>query len=95
MTWRDAWVLLCGLLADDRRQWYREQYLFSDHWRTFASWRREQAGWRCQRCGSADWPLDVHHLAYWIIWAEGWFPWLTRVLCRRCHDAEHETGETE
>jgi hypothetical protein len=69
------------------RQWYRQIYLKSDHWRDLRQIALEKAGFKCSSCGCGG-SLDVHHERYKSIYN------VTQddlsVLCRKCHKAEHE-----
>jgi len=69
------------------RQWYRQIYLRSDHWRDLRQTALERAGFKCSSCGCGG-SLDVHHERYRSIYN------VTQddlsVLCRKCHKAEHE-----
>lgn len=82
---RDAMVRESGLSG---RDWYREVYLMSDHWKDLRLRALHRGGkkQRCNRCGFPD-NLDVHHLNYRNIYD------VTvddlEVLCRRCHMIEH------
>jgi len=71
-----------------RRAWYRGEYLRSNHWRKFASWKKGQSGYECHDCHAVG-AVDVHHLSYDILWFEWFFPWLTVCLCRKCHEKRH------
>ena len=65
------------------------EYLQTEGWketRRAAVWA---AGGRCQLCGSATRALEVHHVSYDNLGAEG--PEDLAVLCDRCHGA-YETG---
>jgi 5-methylcytosine-specific restriction endonuclease McrA len=71
-----------------RREWYRDVYLRSAHWRSLRIWALEAADWRCQRCGKtmsvAGGSLDVHHKHYRTVGHER--PSDLEVLCRPCHE---------
>lgn len=70
-----------------KKQWYRQIYLKSDHWRDLRQTALEKAGCKCSNCGCGG-TLDVHHERYKSIYN------VTQddlsVLCRKCHKAEHE-----
>lgn len=70
-----------------KKQWYRQIYLKSDHWRDLRQAALENAGFKCSSCGCGG-SLDVHHERYKSIYN------VTQddlsVLCRKCHKADHE-----
>jgi hypothetical protein len=82
---RDAMVLESGLSG---RDWYREVYLLSDHWKDLRLRALNRCGKKqaCKNCRCRK-NLDVHHLNYRNIYD------VTvddlEVLCRRCHMIEH------
>lgn len=84
-----VWILMFFL---PRRQWYREHYLVSRHWRTLRRRKLKSVSNRCERCHSTPAFFDVHHLTYKQIWHE----WLSdlEVLCRSCHKKEHENDKS-
>jgi hypothetical protein len=67
--------------------WYRDGYLGSDHWETFAWEVRDYYGKRCALCNTParDRNLDVHHRTYVRLGCEELTDCIA--LCRRCHDA--------
>ncbi len=55
----------------DRRRWYREVYLKSDHWNDFRKKAIVFYGGVCQEKNCRfEWPLDVHHKHYKTIGRE-------------------------
>jgi hypothetical protein len=55
----------------------------------------DRSGFECERCGSKDDTLNVHHKFY----KKGASPWEyedheLQCLCERCHEAQHEISET-
>lgn len=64
-------------------------YLDSPHWKALAKLSREQAGYRCERCGKkpSDGVLHVHHLSYENLGYEP--PEDLMVLCEKCHKDIH------
>lgn len=62
-------------------------YLSSDHWRDTREQAIERAGGECERCGTSDPPLHVHHLTYERLGREQDDD--LEVLCRSCHAEEH------
>jgi hypothetical protein len=48
-----------------RRQWYRTEYLKSEHWRTFRNqWWQHHPHAVCTMCHGPRHPMDLHHLTY-------------------------------
>lgn len=58
-------------------------HIRSDRWRVFADEQRLMALFRCERCGSQVFDLDVHHRDYARLGQER--PEDVLVLCRICH----------
>lgn len=55
----------------------------------------ERAGWKCQRCGTNESELHVHHKMY----VKDREPWEYEdenfvVVCDKCHEIEHERMHT-
>lgn len=76
-------IRLSGL---SRKDWYRNIYLKSEHWKQLRQKAFAKHGRKCCKCGSKK-RLDVHHLNYRSI-----FDVVTddlQIICRRHHDAEH------
>ena len=47
------------------RQWYRTQYLNSEHWRQFRhEWWQRHPHASCAVCAGTRHPMDLHHLTY-------------------------------
>jgi hypothetical protein len=70
----------------ERKVWYREVYLKSEHWIALRKKIIERDGFRCLGCkGTAD---HVHHLTYERIEKEELEDLIS--LCRRCHDLAHK-----
>lgn len=69
-----------------KRLWYREVYLYSDHWKALRGAKFSQAGRICDKCKDTE-RLQIHHLRYRSIYDVK----LTdlQVLCVTCHHAEH------
>jgi hypothetical protein len=65
--------------------WYRDGYLGSDHWLTFARRVRRYYGNRCALCNTpaVDQDLNVHHRTYVRLGCEELTDCVA--LCRRCH----------
>jgi hypothetical protein len=51
----------------------------------------EKAGWKCERCGTNESELHVHHKGY-VKDREPWDykDWVYVVVCDQCHKIEHE-----
>lgn len=76
-----------------RKRWYREVYLYSEHWEGLREEAFSTYGRHCAKCPSTT-HLQVHHLAYRNIFD------VTvqdlQVLCMKCHHKEHpEHGEAK
>ncbi len=71
--------------TNDKRDYYRKEYLKSDHWRALKK-RKLSVNNNCERCQSKK-SLDVHHLDYKNLYDVE----LTdlETLCRKCHLKEH------
>jgi hypothetical protein len=83
-------LLVWLLRPKDRRMyqhWYRNLYLYSNHWLKKASKIRKLAGYKCEGCGKAK-RLDVHHKTYKRLFWEWNMDLLA--LCRECHGKEHK-----
>lgn len=72
---------------NDKREYYRGEYLKSDHWRELRG-RKLKANPCCQTCG-IDKNLDVHHMQYKNLYDVELSDLMT--LCRPCHNKVHET----
>lgn len=70
----------------DHQRWYREVYLFSEHWKNLRIQAFKEWGRHCHRCPATT-RLDVHHLRYRRLYD------VTvqdlQILCRKCHEREH------
>lgn len=64
-----------------------EKYLKSARWKRKARAARRRAGYRCQDCGQARPPLEVHHKTYARLGYERMSDLVA--LCGRCHDGRH------
>lgn len=83
-----VWILMFFL---PRREWYREHYLHSNHWRSVRERKLSKEHHRCQKHFGFTSPepmLDVHHLTYERLWHERMSD--LQVLCRSCHKKEHK-----
>lgn len=67
--------------------YYRDVYLQSDEWKSLRLERLTFAKFRCELCGTADEPLDAHHLKYRRLFNVRFSD--LRALCRNCHDKAH------
>jgi hypothetical protein len=70
-----------------KKDWYWQVYLKSDHWHDIRTTALENANHRCKNCGCGG-PLDVDHIRYKSIYNVTQDD--LQVLCRKCHNAEHE-----
>ena len=73
------------ILSDNDRDYYRNVYLQSDHWKSVREEKLSKVG-HCEKCGTTL-SLDVHHKEY-----KGLYDIRMddlQVLCRLCHDKEH------
>lgn len=61
---------------------------YPDNWQEIKQKALERARFRCERCGDAGVPLDVHHI---ISLSKGGTNDIDnlQVLCRKCHSEEH------
>jgi 5-methylcytosine-specific restriction endonuclease McrA len=75
--------------VSDRRRYYREEYLKSEHWAELKA-AKLVVNSSCERCVSPQ-NLDVHHLRYRSLYDVLLTDLMT--LCRRCHDQEHDMLE--
>lgn len=71
---------------NDKREWYRTEYLKSDHWKSLKA-RKLVQNPNCSGCWSNA-HLDVHHIRYRNLYDVDLSDLLT--LCRACHIKEHE-----
>lgn len=70
-----------------RREWYRQIYLSSDHWKALRAEALKNHGRKCGACHKPSLWLDVHHLNYREIFNVQVSD--LQLLCRPCHDKEH------
>lgn len=70
-----------------RRWWYRNIYLYSQHWRDLRDQKFAKDGKQCKTCGTHH-NLQCHHLKYRSIYNVT--PDDLEVLCQRCHNKEHK-----
>jgi len=76
--------------VNDKRKWYREEYLKSDHWKSLRRHKLAKYPY-CQNCGSTH-NLDVHHRKCRHVYDVQINDLLT--LCRSCHTLEHKKHST-
>jgi len=74
-----------------KRDYYRDEYLKSDHWKQLRSKKLDLTP-HCERCPSCA-QLDVHHRNYRNLYDVLLSDLET--LCRGCHDEEHVRLEAE
>ncbi len=72
--------------VNDKRRYYREEYLKSEHWKNLKS-SKLSANPFCQSCGGNS-CLDVHHIRYRDLFNVELSDLLT--LCRNCHETLHK-----
>lgn len=84
-------AVACRLRPEVTELSYRA-YLDSPEWMRKAEAAKERAGQRCQGCNASREHviLDAHHRTYERLGHEE--PGDITVLCRRCHQAIHESG---
>lgn len=71
---------------NSRKEWYRNEYLHSKHWRKTRNRALARSNFSCQQCGSHQ-RLQVHHLTYAHIGHE--LDSDLKVLCNNCHRKVH------
>lgn len=77
------YIALLNRLEKNRRRFYsKEEYYQSQEWAAKRRQKKEQVGYRCERCGRGVW-LDVHHLNYSSLYDERMEDLM--VVCRSCH----------
>lgn len=85
------YIALLKRLEKNRRQFYsKEEYYQSQEWATKRRQKKEQVGYRCERCGSGG-QLDVHHLNYSSLYDERMEDLM--VVCRSCHYSADRSRE--
>jgi len=70
------------------KQWYRNNFLQSEEWKTFRSQVLADCGGLCMICGVQDASNDVHHIWYGEPSYTGARQFV--VLCRECHSRLHQ-----
>lgn len=80
------------------KQWYREVYLNSPHWREVSERAKNRVGRKCEQCGLTakelardGWSLEVHHRSYKNLGHE--YDGDLECLCHLCHQSRHHTLE--
>lgn len=73
--------------VNDKRQYYRKEYLKSEHWKQLKHAKLVRSP-ICERCGSKD-RVEPHHLRYKNLFDVTVDDLET--LCRKCHVKEHRT----
>ena len=74
---------------NDKRSWYRNEYLKSEHWQSLKGAKLATQSF-CSHCRATQ-NLDVHHRRYKAVYNVTLSD--LEVLCRACHRAEHERIE--
>lgn len=70
-----------------RKQWYREEYLHSKHWRKTRNRALARSNFMCSNCRATH-GLQVHHLTYTHLGHE--LDSDLKVLCSKCHKQVHK-----
>ena len=68
------------------REWYREVYLNSEHWKNLRAQKLAEKGRKCEKCGSGT-CIQIHHLNYRFIFDVQLCD--LQVLCEACHKIAH------
>jgi len=76
-------------VCTDKREWYRNVYLKSEHWQIVRHLKLCSTP-KCEKCGEGG-CLDVHHLDYRNVYNIRFQDLQT--LCRRCHRKAHQDLE--
>ena len=84
---REEWRKLIKEKGERSNQISYQEYLQTDHWKIVKKRAIKRAGYRCQLCGKADIPLEVHHNKYDNLWAENLKDLIA--LCKECHERYH------
>lgn len=84
--WLDEAELTIVIPKHITKEWYRDTYLNSPHWRKKKNAALDYAKRLCQLCNNA-WLLDVHHRTYENLGCENVRDLI--VLCTTCHDKFH------
>ena len=71
---------------NDKRDYYRNIYLKSDHWKSLRA-RKLKHNSACEDCGTNKKRLDVHHVDYKNLYDVTLKD--LRTLCRKCHKKLH------
>lgn len=72
--------------TNNNRQFYREEYLKSDHWKNLRYCKLQQVCY-CEMCDNTS-TLDVHHINYKNLYDVELEDLM--VLCRKCHVKVHD-----
>ena len=86
--WIDDSELSIAIPEQITKEWYRDVYLKSEHWKKKRLEALEYAKGLCQLC-NRNGLLDVHHRTYKDLGYENVRD-LT-VLCKACHDRHHDS----
>lgn len=81
-----------GASGLSQKEWYRQHYLASAHWRQLREAKFSVSGKRCQQCGNDSRQIHVHHLSYKFIYDVTVIDLL--VVCHVCHDNLHAHEHT-
>lgn len=78
-----------AMAGRDPEQVKYDEYLKTSAWLARRKQSLQAAGWKCQVCGTADRPLEVHHNSYDRLGHENETDLV--VLCGDCHSRHHGT----
>lgn len=70
----------------DRKKWYKEAYLKSEHWKLLKRVTLQSQGRICCKCGALK-KLQIHHKTYVRLWKELQSDLM--VVCVDCHKKIH------
>ncbi|MCK4259880.1 MAG: hypothetical protein KAX49_12940 [Halanaerobiales bacterium] len=70
-----------------KRQWYRDTYLKSIHWKRLRDILISDVDYKCEECHKKRENLECHHLTYDNLGRE--LREDIKVLCKRCHTKKH------
>jgi len=74
------------MITNNWKEWYRTEYLNSDHWKKFRQKIIRERNC-CEECFREDCVLHVHHLHYCTLYREDGYD--VAVLCTLCHKKAH------
>jgi hypothetical protein len=80
------WESRGWMQKDIYTHWYKQVYLFTDHWKREVAESAIRADGHCMICGQRNLPMNNHHNIY-RLWREK--PSDTIYLCHICHPHNH------